>query len=318
MSRVGCAGILVADTFCGPMDMLPIEGQLLAIEAMVTRAGGCAANVAISLAKQGILSTVYGCLGKDPPAQVVLQALKDANVNVEDIQFTADFPTSQTVILLVEGEDRRYIHVFGANKAFSTDKLVLDHLKNLDVFYLGGLFAMPSLQTQALRDVLKFCQDNGVQTVVDVVLPHYHEGVEGLDELLPYIDYFLPNNTEAEQITGKHAPLEQIHAFREYGANQVIITRGTQGAVAATGDDYWKCGVFEVDTIDPSGSGDAFAAGIITGMVKQWGMEQTLRYATAIAASCTLRVGTTDGVFTSGQVVSFLEAHELKITRLVI
>ena len=49
MAEVGCAGILVADMFCGPMQALPREGQLLAIDAIEPGAGGCAANVAISL-----------------------------------------------------------------------------------------------------------------------------------------------------------------------------------------------------------------------------------------------------------------------------
>lgn len=61
MADVGCAGILVADTFCGPMKALPREGQLLAVAAMPSHAGGCAANVAIDLAKQAIVADVVGC-----------------------------------------------------------------------------------------------------------------------------------------------------------------------------------------------------------------------------------------------------------------
>ena len=34
MADVGCAGILVADTFCGPLKQLPAEGQLLAVDSM--------------------------------------------------------------------------------------------------------------------------------------------------------------------------------------------------------------------------------------------------------------------------------------------
>ena len=39
MADVGCAGILVADTFCGPMKRLPLEGELLAIDRMPSKAG---------------------------------------------------------------------------------------------------------------------------------------------------------------------------------------------------------------------------------------------------------------------------------------
>ena len=80
MADVGCAGILVADTFCGPMKRLPQEGELLAVEDMLFGAGGCAANVAIDLAKQGIPADVCGCVGTDAFADVMLRYLQDSGV----------------------------------------------------------------------------------------------------------------------------------------------------------------------------------------------------------------------------------------------
>ncbi len=44
---------MVSNTFCGPMKELPQQGQLIAIDSFVNSAGGCAANVAMDLAKQG-------------------------------------------------------------------------------------------------------------------------------------------------------------------------------------------------------------------------------------------------------------------------
>ena len=52
VAEIACVGILVEDTFCGPMKGLPPEGSLLGIDAMPVKVGGCAANVAIDLAKQ--------------------------------------------------------------------------------------------------------------------------------------------------------------------------------------------------------------------------------------------------------------------------
>src|SRR5260221_13484863 len=114
--EVGCAGILVADTFCGPLDEIPPQGALIALDAMPAKAGGCAANVAIGLSKQGIAADVVGRLGHDPSAQVVLGALTRAGIGSQYITFSDTQPTSQTVILLVRGQDRRFLHMFGANK----------------------------------------------------------------------------------------------------------------------------------------------------------------------------------------------------------
>ena len=108
----------MADCFAGPMERLPLAGELLAIDQMPSKAGGCAANVAIDLAKQGFAVDVCGCVGVDASAEVLLQSLAAAGVGCGQVDRLGSHPTSKTVILLIEGEDRRYIHVFGANAAF--------------------------------------------------------------------------------------------------------------------------------------------------------------------------------------------------------
>src|SRR5205085_1847491 len=91
------------------------------------------------------------------------------------LTYTDDHPTSTTVILLVENQDRRYIHAFGANRAFSASDMPEDWLAELRLLYVGGVLAMPGLETKELRDVLGFCRSRGIITVVDVVVP---EGVD--------------------------------------------------------------------------------------------------------------------------------------------
>jgi len=52
--QVGCAGIIVGDTFCGPIAKMPNEEPLATVDSMPTKAGAWAANVAIDLAKHGV------------------------------------------------------------------------------------------------------------------------------------------------------------------------------------------------------------------------------------------------------------------------
>lgn len=314
MTDVGCAGILVADTFCGPMERLPRAGELLAIDGMPSKAGGCAANVAVDLVKQGLTAEVCGCVGADAPADALLGMLGSAGVGCGEVRRLGSHPTSQTVILLVEGEDRRFIHSFGANAAFNVGHIRRDWIDGLKVFYLGGLFVMPSLRTDELGDLLAYCRGLGIATVVDVVVP---QGVAGMDELaplLPYIDFFLPNDDEAERLTGSSDVERQIEAFLGQGARTVVVTCGAEGSVAAGDGQAWKAGAYPVHCIDPSGSGDAFGAGIITGIVRQWDMSETLRYAAALGASATTAVGTTDGVFSAAQARAFIEENAADVT----
>jgi len=311
--KIGCAGIICEDTFCGPMRELPREGELLAIGGMPVKAGGCAANVAIDLARQGFAVDVAGCLGRDPSADVLRGCLEKSGVGCEQITRVADYPTSKTVILLVEGQDRRYIHVFGANRGFQVGHIARAWLESLDIFYLGGLFLMPELKTGELLDLLKFCRSRKIATVVDVVLPHAWNALDELKPLLPEIDYFLPNHDEARMITGQGDPFAQLKTFAAYGANTVIVTQGKAGAIAARGGEYWQCGVYPATVVDPSGSGDAFSAGIVTGLRHGWDLARTLRYGSALGASATRAIGTTDGVFTAKEAEEFIAKHPLEV-----
>jgi sugar/nucleoside kinase (ribokinase family) len=317
-AEVGCAGILVADTFCGPLAALPPAGQLLSLDGMPSRPGGCAANVAIDLAKQGVRVDVAGRVGRDGGANLIVTAFAKHGIGCGRIAASDEHPTSTTVILLVRGEDRRYLHCFGANRAFTAADLPRDWLAGLKVFYLGGLLALPGLRADELLNALRFCRANGVVTVVDVVVPQgARDAMQTVLPLLPEIDYMLPNDDEAAELTGTTDPLGQVRTLLSCGAGNVIVTRGAAGAVAGSraGDTFWRIGAYsDKAVIDPSGAGDAFASGIVTGILRGWEMDQTLRYAAALGASATRAVGTTDGVFTAAEAERFVAEHPLPVT----
>jgi len=263
--------------------------------------------------KQGFAVDVCGCVGDDASAEVLLQSLALAGVGCGQVDRLDSHSTSKTVILLVEGQDRRYIHVFGANAAFDVRRIRRDWIDGLKVFYLGGLFAMPAIRTDELAELLGYCRKRGIVTVVDVVVPQGHLGMESLLPLLPNIDYFLPNDDEAQRLTGLADTERQMEMFLSHGAGTVIITRGVNGSIAATDRRRWKAEIYQVNCIDPSGSGDAFAAGVVTGVLHHWDMPQMLRYAAALGASATTTVGTTEGVFDAEHAQNYIMEHPLPV-----
>jgi sugar/nucleoside kinase (ribokinase family) len=314
MADVGCAGLLVEDTFCGPLPALPPQGALSLVDSMPVRAGGCAANVAIDLAKQGIAVDVAGCVGNDNAAHVLYRAFEDHGIGTARIQRVESCPTSKTIILLIEGEDRRYLHVTGANRSFTVDHLCRDWLASLKVFYLGGLFGLPGINLQDLAGLLEYCSLMEVVTVVDVVAPQTLKGISELKPLLPLIDFFVPNEDEARAVTGVTDPLDQLRAFERAGANSVIITRGGEGTVALQDRRIWRSGTYQMDVVDPSGSGDAFTSGVIRSVLEGWPMPELLRYASALGASATRVAGTTEAVFSAAEAEAFIKDHPLTVT----
>jgi sugar/nucleoside kinase (ribokinase family) len=313
VAEVGCAGLLVEDRFCGPLPALPAEGALIVLDEMPERAGGCAANVAIDLAKQGISVDVVGCIGQNSRSNVIVRTFDHYRVGFSKVVCAPEHETSRTVILLVEGQDRRYLHHVGANQAFTVDHIPRSWLAELKVFYLGGLFALPGINLHKLAELLEFCRTIKVLTIVDVVVPQTLSGMTQLKALLPLIDYFVPNDDEARAFTGVTDPLDQLRAFERAGANTVIVTCGRRGSVALHEGRIFSCGAFDMKVVDPSGSGDAFAAGVIRSLLLGWDLPQTLRYANAVGASATRSAGTTDSVFTAEETQVFLAEHPLSV-----
>jgi sugar/nucleoside kinase (ribokinase family) len=93
----------------------------------------------------------------------------------------------------------------------------------------------------------------------------------------------------------------------------VAITLGRRGVFVRSQGRTFRAGAYPVKAVDESGAGDAFAAGFITGMLEQWSLQQTIRFASAVGGSCTRALGCREGVFRLQEAVDFIAANELKI-----
>src|SRR2546421_49762 len=81
---------------------------------MLRTIGGCAANAAVDLAKMGVRAAVVGGVGGDVFGRVVAEMLRESGVDVSALRVSPDAETSQPLIVNVRGQDRRFIHTFGA------------------------------------------------------------------------------------------------------------------------------------------------------------------------------------------------------------
>jgi sugar/nucleoside kinase (ribokinase family) len=310
--QVLCAGIIVADHVCNPISHVPEAGELVTTERMLLTIGGCAANAAVDLVKMGVRATVAGRVGGDIFGRVVSELLRENGVDVSGLKVSAQAETSQTLIVNVVGQDRRFIHSFGANAEFQASDLPED-LGKFKVLYVGGYLVMPSLRSNELTQVFRQARQQGVKTILDVVVPGRGDHLANLTELLPHVDVFLPNNHEAELICGETDPVKQGEFFRRLGADTVVITMGGDGSVLVNKDMQLRAGIFSVPYVDGSGGGDAFDAGYICGLLQGLPAEGCLRLASALGASCVRAIGTTPGVFTLAECEQFLRENHLPI-----
>jgi sugar/nucleoside kinase (ribokinase family) len=313
--QVVCAGILVADLFVPPLAALPAAGELIATGDFLLDSGGCAANASTTLARLGVPAHVSGKVGNDIFGTFVLQDLARKGIDTSGISRSSAFGTSKTVILPVTGDDRRFIHTFGANADFRVADIDLARLETARVFYVGGYLVLPELRADDLAAVLRSTRGRGVRTVLDVVVPagDAAASMRDLERVLPHVDVFMPNDEEAHRLTGEREPRRQAQAFLDAGCGTAVITMGGRGTLLMDSQQVIEAPAFQVEVVDSSGAGDAFDAGFIFGLLEGWSMPDTLRFASAIGASSCTQLGCTTGVFTREQALAFVEAHPLPL-----
>jgi sugar/nucleoside kinase (ribokinase family) len=295
--RVLCAGILVGDLFVPPLPRLPTAGELLVTDDFLMQAGGCAANVAVALSKLGVDSRVVGKVGRDSFGDFVISSLAGIGIDVAFIGRSETVGTAKTVIVPVAGEDRRYIHTVGANADLTGRDFAPEAMSGIDVVYLGGYLVLPGLHPGAVVDLFEAAHRAGARTLLDVVLPGDTEAsMDDLRTILPSVDFFLPNYDEACHLTGEVDPERQAARFNDTGAENVIITMGAEGLFVRTATDSWHVAAPSVDVVDGSGAGDAFAAGLIVGILEGWPLERSLLFASEVGALACTALGCTDGI----------------------
>jgi sugar/nucleoside kinase (ribokinase family) len=306
---VVCAGVLVADIFAPPLPRLPAAGELLKVDDFLLTVGGCAANTGIDLAKLGASVAVTGKVGPDVFGDFVVQDLARHGLDTTTLRRTATTATARTVILPVLGEDRRYIHAIGTNAEFTLGDIDAARVAQARLLYVGGYLLLPGLEAEALADLFRRAQAWGVKTVLDVAGVGPGFGLERLRPVLPYTDVFLPNDDEARLLTGVDDPLRQAEIFLKLGAGTAGITLGGAGAVVCTPKETVRAGAYRVATVDPSGSGDAFDAGFIVGLLAGWELPPIVEFASAVGALAGTALGCTAGVRSRPETEEFVRSR---------
>jgi len=306
-------GILVADHGCAPIGHVPAAGELVLADHLSLSIGGCASNTAVDLARVGVDVAVVGCVGRDVFGRFVIETLSQAGVDTDSVRELDGIGTSGTLIVNVEGQDRRFIHTIGANARFTAADIPLDRVRAAKILYVGGYLLMPSLGPAELAGVFRQARTWGVTTILDLVLPGPGDHWSRLAPVLRETDVFLPNTDEAAAITGLSDPRAQAEHFRAAGVRTAVITCGGQGTVLVADKLRLRAGAFPVKYVGGTGAGDAFDAGYIAGLLTGCDPRGCLAWASALGASCVRSISATESVFTRAEAETFLAEHELAI-----
>ncbi|HHD6741355.1 TPA: ribokinase [Staphylococcus aureus] len=250
---------LTVERYAQPGETLHVE------EAQKAFGGGKGANQAIATARMQADTTFITKIGTDGVADFILEVFKVAHIDTSYIIKTAEAKTGQAFIT-VNAEGQNTIYVYGGANMTMTPEDVInakDAIINADF-----VVAQLEVPIPAIISAFEIAKAHGVTTVLNPApakaLPN---------ELLSLIDIIVPNETEAELLSGIKVTNEQsmkdnANYFLSIGIKTVLITLGKQGTYFATKNQSQHIEAYKVNAIDTTAAGDTFIGAFVSRLNK--------------------------------------------------
>lgn len=284
-------GAAIIDVLAGPVnDNILLNGST-PMETVRLSFGGDALNEAVILSQLGVKTELISKVGNDDAGKQVLNFLKDRQVGT-NVKVEEGLETGINVVLIDKDGERRFL----TNPSGSLRKLAEEDIMEkldtaADIVCLASMFVSPLFDIPAMERVFRKIKSKpGRILVADMTTAKNGETLKDIAGLLPYIDYIIPNETEAERLTGEKDAFRNAELFLEHGANCVIIKRGAKGCLIKTSEKEITVPVYKnAKAVDTTGAGDSFVAGFIWGLKNGMPQEECARFGCAVA-SCTVEV----------------------------
>ncbi|MBX3255335.1 MAG: carbohydrate kinase family protein [Chitinophagaceae bacterium] len=309
-TAIVCTGILCADILGKTINDLPAKGKLSLADEISMQVGGCAANVAIGMAKLGFPPAIIGRIGQDGLGNFIRGTLLDMHVNMEGLKMDGEYSTAASMVMIDASGERTIIHAMGANAAFCFNDIQLDIVKQAKLLLIAGTFLMPSFDGEGTQMLLRYANENGVICCMDTAWDATGEWLHKIEPALQYLDWFMPSYDEAVELSGKKIPSRIAQFFLERGVKNVVIKLGNEGCFVQEGDNrgYLVPSYKNVVAVDSSGAGDSFCAGFITGLNQGWPVRDCAVFANAVGAHCVMKIGTTAGITSMQEILDFIKS----------
>jgi sugar/nucleoside kinase (ribokinase family) len=286
--------------------VLPLDRELLATNFEMTL-GSSSAILAHNLSVLGRRVGFVSRVGDDAMGRIAMERLSDAGVDVTRCIQSESGSKSGVTLLLTHGRSRRVLTYPGVMFDLTLADLDLDYLASARHFHLSSLYLLRGLHT-GLPELFHSLKRRGLTLSLDTNddPEDLWDGV--LEELLPLVDVFLPNEDELRRITRRDSVEEALQAL----ASTVPLTAvkcGSQGAVVQEGSKQWSVPGIAVEPVDTIGAGDSFNAGFLAAWLGGAAAEVCGRAGNLAGALSTLRPGGTEAFRDRRFADAFLREH---------
>ena len=291
MNDISILGIFVADiSFSG--HKIPTTGETVLGDNYNIGPGGKGCNQAISISRLGGTVNFISKLGNDEYGKLALNKLQKDNIDKSNIIISNKHQTGVAGIHVDKNTGKNAIIVVrGAPSSLTTKEIDTNLIKQSKIF-----LTQLEIPIEVSLYCLKAAKEYGLINILNPA-----PACELSKDFFKLVDYFTPNETEAEFYTGVKISNEndaKISATKliEMGIKKVIITLGEKGLFYSDGKEEIYMKASSDKAVDTTGAGDAFNGGFSFALLKGKKIKECLEIANKVAGLSTTKLGAGDSM----------------------
>lgn len=270
-------------------DVFPRPGETIFGKSFDLGFGGKGANQAVAARLCGANVAMVAKVGNDLFGPATIKNFESLGIDTTCVGILKGVSSGVAPVFVDPSGQNRIIVVKGANDLLTSEDVdaAAPLLRKADAIVLQ--FEIP---LRTVYHTVRFAKANGIRCIVN---PAPAQPVDF--EQLRGVDYFIPNESEAQTITGVPVHTEgeaekSAQFLLEKGMRSVIITLGERGCLSAGADGMELMPSFKVQSVDTTGAGDAFIGSFAVFLGERVPEKEALRRANLYAALSTTKIGT--------------------------
>jgi ribokinase len=285
---------------------LPQAGETLAGSEFHLIPGGKGANQAVAASRSGANTHMIGSVGDDAFGEIMLESLRNANVDVNGVSRLNGISTGTATIIVEESGENRIIIIPGANGRVTYDLVEQkwDLIARSDMVILQH-----EIPLTTVHSIIKNCQQQNIPVLLNPA-PMYPIPMD----ILSAMDTLVVNEAEAANLTeisigGLDSAKESARKIFQSGVKTVIITLGENGAILLNKNGSIYHPGYKIPVVDTTAAGDTFVGGYAASITEGKSSTKALEYACAASAIAVMKLGAQTSIPSRDEVEIFLQAH---------
>jgi len=270
-------------------NQFPKPGETIFAQKFDLGFGGKGANQAVAARLCGAEVFMVARVGSDLFGPATIENFRKQGIDATHVKQVEGLSSGVAPIFVESNGQNRILVVKGANDALKPADVdaAAETLKSADCIVLQ--FEIP---VETVYYTIDFARKHGIRCILNPA-PAQPVDLNALKDL----DYFVPNESEAETIVG--SPVNNVEDAKECaktlvagGIRRVIITLGANGSLLGSRDGSEHVPPFVVNAVDSTGAGDAFIGSFAVFLGEGLPEKEAVRRANLYAGLSTTGVGT--------------------------